>query len=242
MERKGDNSPRTRFKGHPLVGHQAYIGAGDLRYRVVEVDLDDVLDVTARLVDDLNAEFNLTVCRPLLCFTGDPAPGRLGVRAAVDGWEPVSRGMPTGRCPDGLTVPSRTSAMACPPSWPGKKVCTMDPALSAKAPRAYGRPDKTSTTTGVLVARRASISPACSPGSCRSDASQPSPDVPRPNSPALSPTTTTTTSAAAAIEVASAKPSRPGALTSQPLAKVTSASWRERSSSRTVRISTPRPF
>src|SRR5674476_770078 len=51
----------------------------------------------------------------------------------VDGWEPVSRGMPTGRCPDGLTVPSRTSAMACPPSWPGKKVCTMAPALSAKA-------------------------------------------------------------------------------------------------------------
>src|SRR5674476_1258475 len=91
MERKGDNAPRTRLKGHPLVGHQAYVGAGDLRYRVVEVDLDDVLDVRARLVDDLNAELNRTVCRPLLCFTGGPAPVRLGVRAAVAEWVQGSR-------------------------------------------------------------------------------------------------------------------------------------------------------
>ena len=48
---------------------------------------------------------------------------------------------------------------------------------------------------GVPVARTASTSSACSPGSVRSTESHPSPDVPRPKSPARSPTASTATSA-----------------------------------------------
>ena len=51
-------------------------------------------------------------------------------------------------------------------------------------------------TVGVPVATTASTSSRCTPGRSSDAVSLPSPTVPRPNSPAWSPTTTTATSAA----------------------------------------------
>ena len=121
--------------------------------------------------------------------------GRAARRGRSTAGSRTRTGSCTGRRPDGLTRPVSTSASACAPSSPGKNPHTTAASRSAWREMSYGRPTSSTSTTGVPVASRASSSSSWRPGSRRSVASQPSPDVPRPNSPARSPRTTTQTSA-----------------------------------------------
>ena len=118
-----------------------------------------------------------------------------GAARYVPGWPPGWSGMPIGSLPVGLTRPESTPASAAPPSSPGMKAWITAAHRSANPPSEYGRPEMTTSTVGVPVARTASTSSACSPGSVRSTESHPSPDVSRPKSPARSPTASTATSA-----------------------------------------------
>ena len=71
----------------------------------------------------------------------------------------VGAGLPTRRaagsapaaCRSATTRPLSTPAIAAPPSWPGMNAWTRPAARSAMSPSAYGRPETTTTTTGVPV-------------------------------------------------------------------------------------------
>ena len=141
-----------------------------------------------------------------------------GAARYIGWWPPGAAGSSIGSLPPGLTRPDRTPASARPPSWPGKNACTAAARPPATAPSAYGRPVIRTSTTGVPVSISPVSSSSCTPGSRRSTASQPSPEVPRPNSPASSPSTAMTASAARARSMASARPDRSSPRTSQPRA------------------------
>ena len=132
---------------------------------------------------------------------------------------PETLGIETGSRPDGLTAPEMTRASAGPPSSPGKNACSTAAgrvSSSSAQPMAYGRPVTTTSTTGVPVARIEETSSRWTPGSSSDSESLPSPTVPRPKSPAWSPTTTIATSAPEAAETAAGKPERSEPSTSHP--------------------------
>ena len=93
--------------------------------------------------------------------------------------------------------PGRTArpAIAPPPSSPGKNACTT--AASSPGHRAdrVGAPGDQHQHDRRARATSTRSRSSCTPGSRRSATSQPSPEVPRPNRPASSPSTATTTSA-----------------------------------------------
>ena len=114
----------------------------------------------------------------------------------------AGRRRPPGRSPaaarTGSTRPVSTPASAGPPSSPGKNACTRrrEPVgLAGRARTGGPTAARAPPASRSPAARRAA--PPGRPGRRRSAASQPSPEVPRPNSPARSPSTATQTSALA---------------------------------------------
>ena len=66
----------------------------------------------------------------------------------------VRAGSAPAACRSGCTRPVSTPAIAAPPSSPGMNACTRPAARPCTSPSAYGRPETTTTTTGVPVAEQ----------------------------------------------------------------------------------------
>ena len=81
-----------------------------------------------------------------------------------------------GSRPAGETSPTSTRATASPPRVPGYQACTIAATFSSAHRRSSGRPDMTTTTTGVPVAAIRCSCSSCRPGRSRValDASPPS--------------------------------------------------------------------
>ena len=88
---------------------------------------------------------------------------------------PTCRGHVNGSRPAGETSPTSAAATASPPRVPGYQTARIAGTFSCAQRRSSGRPDITTSTTGVPVATRRCSCSSCRPGSSRvlTDAASP---------------------------------------------------------------------
>src|SRR5690606_7019969 len=160
----------------------------------------------------LQREPAITHLRALVVLDRDRAaprrakPRQLGPRGLVE-----LAGKVIGRRPAGLTVPARTSAIACPPAWPEYHACTIALTLSRHGIDT-GLPVSSTTIVFALALATASITASCPHGSDRSGMSKPSPSTRMPNA--------ITTSQRFAVNAASSSQTAPDETSVAPLSEM----------------------